>query len=677
MRKARPTLLIVLAIALGACSGAATTVSTTTTQAAVQIPSSRGRSPTSLSTDYENALPVASQLLMGILKLEGTGLAVTAEQASTLLPLWTQYETLDRNIMPGSGQTASGADTTDAQAQTDAIVAQIQAAMTADQIRAIAGMRLTPESAQTILSDLGITLGGPGQNSGGQQPPAMPGANGQQPPAVPGGDGQQPSSGGQQPQGTPMPGGPGGGQAQGNGAPGFGGPNSVLPLGVASVLIQLLQGRSGVPTSTPDTTAPGAAMSGAPGGPSSNASVTLSGAYALNSGSTKLDGQTFTASNDDQSAIYVSDTGKLTLTNATITTSGNTSSQDSSSFYGLNAAVLAAAGGSVDLSDSTVSTTGTGANGVFATGDGSTVNLSNVTIEATADGAHGVMATQGGTMTLTNVDMSTAGSSSSAIATDRGGGTITVTGGIVTASGMNSAGIYSTGDITVAGGTFNITGAEAAVIEGANSITLVDSDLTSTKSGKWGVMIYQSMSGDAEGTQGIFTMTGGSLAYTPTDGPLFYVTNSTGVIMLKGVSLTADSGTLVKAAAGNWGSSGSNGGTVILTADGQVLEGNLIADSISSITAMLKNGSSLAGAINADPTAKAASLSLDASSTWTVTADSYLTVLSDAAGISGSTITNITGNGHTVYYDATNSANRALGGKTYSLVNGGQLTPMK
>jgi hypothetical protein len=373
----------------------------------------------------------------------------------------------------------------------------------------------------------------------------------------------------------------------------------------------------------------------------------------------------------------VTGSGKLALTNATITTSGNPSSQDSSSFYGLNAAVLAADGGTIDLSDSTVTTTGTGANGVFATGDGSAVNLSNVTIQASADGAHAVMATAGGTMTLSNVDMTTAGGSSSAIATDRGGGTITVSGGTVTASGMNSAGLYSTGDIAVTDGTFNITGAEAAVIEGANSITLTDTDLTSTKSGKWGVMIYQSMSGDAEGTQGTYTMTGGSLTYTATDGPLFYVTNSTGIITLKGVSLTAASGTLINAAAGNWGNSGSNGGTVVLTTDGQVLTGNLVADSISPITATLQNGSSLTGAVNAENTAEAVSLSLDATTKWTVTADSHLTVLTDAAGISGSTITNIIGNGHIVYYDAANSANSGLGGKTYSLVNGGQLTPMK
>jgi hypothetical protein len=101
-----------------------------------------------------------------------------------------------------------------------------------------------------------------------------------------------------------------------------------------------------------------------------------------------------------------------------------------------------------------------------------------------------------------------------------------------------------------------------------------------------------------------------------------------------------------------------------------------VADSISSITATLQSGSSLTGGVNAENTAEAVSLSLDATSKWTVTADSHLTVLTDAAGISGSMITNIIGNGHTVYYDAANSANSALGGKTYSLVNGGQLTPM-
>jgi hypothetical protein len=421
---------------------------------------------------------------------------------------------------------------------------------------------------------------------------------------------------------------------------------------------------------------------GAPpsGGPTASdagtAMASAMGAYTLNGGSASLESQTYSASTADESAVLVTNNGTLTLKDSTITSSGNTSSQDNSSFYGLNAGVLATSGSTIDLSGGTITTTGTGANAAFATGSGSTVNLTDVTINASADGAHAVIATQGGTMTLTNVDMTTAGASSSAIATDRGGGTITVTGGTVKTSGMNSAGIYSTGNITVTNGTFISDGAEAAVIEGGNSITLNDTSLTSNKAGKWGVMIYQSMSGDAEGTQGTFTMTGGSLAYTATDGPLFYVNNSTAIINLKGVNINAASGILVKAAAGNWGTSGSNGGTVILTADGQSLTGNLVADNISSITLTLQNGSSLNGAINAEKTARAANLTLDAGSTWTVTADPYLTGFSDASGISGTTITNINGNGHTVHYDASLAANSSLGGKTYPLAGGGTLEPI-
>jgi hypothetical protein len=287
------------------------------------------------------------------------------------------------------------------------------------------------------------------------------------------------------------------------------------------------------------------------------------------------------------------------------------------------------------------------------------------------------MATQGGSMTITNVDMTTSGASSSAIATDRGGGTITVNGGTIKVFGMNSAGLYSTGDITVTNATFIAEGAEAAVIEGGNSITLNGTSLTSNKAGKWGVMIYQSMSGDAEGTKGTFTMTGGSLVDTATDSPLFYVNNSTAVIDLKGVTINAASGILVNAAAGSWGTSDSNGGIVLLTADRQTLTGSLVGDGISSISLTLQNGSSLTGAINSAKTARAANLTMDASSTWTVTTDSFLAGFSDASGISGSTITNITGTGHIIYYDASLAANSSLGAKTYNLTGAGTLEPTK
>ena len=389
-------------------------------------------------------------------------------------------------------------------------------------------------------------------------------------------------------------------------------------------------------------------------------------AYTQSGGSATLSGKAYTATASDASGVYVTNAGTLSLSASTVATTGSTTSPDSSSFYGLDAGVLANAGSTIVLTGSSVSTTGTGANGVFASGSGTSVTLVNDTIACTGQLGHGVDATLGATMTLTDVRITTGpGANSAAIATDRGGGTVTATGGSFTTSGADAPGIYSTGDITVNGAAVAASGSEAAVIEGANSITLTNTSLAGTL--KWGVMIYQSMSGDAQGTRGTFTMTGGSLSAAA--GPLFYVTNSTGVITLSGVSLSAPSGVLVSAAAGNWGTAGSNGGTAILTADGQTLAGSLVSDGYSTITATLKNGSTLSGAVNA------AALTLDASSTWSVTANSRLTSLTDAGGLSGTTLTNIVGNGHAVTYDATRAANAWLGGQTYSLTNGGTLAP--
>jgi hypothetical protein len=403
---------------------------------------------------------------------------------------------------------------------------------------------------------------------------------------------------------------------------------------------------------------------------------TATSAYTLDGGTTSESGQTYTAANEDQSGVYVTNSGNLTLDNSTVTTNGNTSSDENSSFYGLNAGVLAASGSTITMNGGSISTTGTGANGAFATGEGTTVNLSDLTITATGDGGHGVMVTRGGIMNLTNVDLTSSGAHSAPIATDRGGGTIAASGGTLVTSGQDSPCYYSTGTLNISNSSCNATGSETVVIEGANSVNLTDSTLASSVADKWGVMIYQSFSGDAQGTNGVFTMTGGSLSDTDANSPLFYITNTTGNITLKGVDISTASGILIQAEGNDrWGTSGANGGTVVLIADSQILNGDLIADSISSITLTLQNGSSLTGAINAEDTAQTINLTLDASSTWNVTANSYLSCLSDPGSISGTSITNITGSGRTVYYDA--SLCSQLNSQTYTLNGGGTLIPMQ
>lgn len=399
---------------------------------------------------------------------------------------------------------------------------------------------------------------------------------------------------------------------------------------------------------------------------------TTNGAYTQSGGTVTKTQQTYSSATTDQSGVLVTNSGVFNISFSTVTTSGNTSSSDNSSFYGLNAGILANSGGTINSSYNKITTTGSGANGVFAYGT-ATITMISDTVTCTGQYAHAIMTSGGGTITASNVVLSTTGANSGAIATDRGSGTITVNGAKVTTTGADAPGVYSTGVITISNATIAASGSEAAVIEGANSIELTKTSLSSSKANKWGILILQSMSGDAAGNIGRFTMTDGSLAYTSASGPLFYVTNSSGIITLKGVSVTANSGVLLNAAAGSWGTSGSNGGFATLNADGQTLSGNILADSHSTVTVTLKNSSSLSGSINSANTASNASISIDASSTWTLTANSYISGLTDASGISGTTVTNITGNGFNVYYKS--SANSSLGGITYSLVNGGELIP--
>lgn len=416
---------------------------------------------------------------------------------------------------------------------------------------------------------------------------------------------------------------------------------------------------------------PGGMQGGMPpgGGGGSFSAKSLSGAYTVDNKTVTETDITIKASKKDQSGVYVLNNGDLTLINPTIITTGDTSNQSNSSFYGLNAIVLANSGGKVTIKGGTLTSTGEGANGAMATESKAVITLSDLTIKATGGGGHGVMATGGGTITCTNVDMYTEGRSGAPIALDRGGGTVTVDGGEIRASGGGSPVLYSTGILTVKNIDGVATGSEAAVIEGKNTVDVTDSILVGYK--ECGAMIYQSMSGDAAMGVAHFNISGGT--FEAKAGPLFFITNTTADVKMTNVKASATSGVFIRASSGRWGNSGSNGGKLTLTMDRQSMEGNIEIDNISTIDAVMQNDSHLKGAINANDKGKEMNLTMDASSTWEVTADSNIRALTLKGGISGDSVGNIIGNGFTVYYNKSKS--KGLDGKTYNLAGGGKLTP--
>jgi len=147
-----------------------------------------------LTTSYSGALSASNQLMLGMLKLEGTDNAITAEQAKSMLLVMQSLQ----------GQALKS------DAERNAVWANIEKQLTPAQLSAIVNLQLTQNDLQTWMQN---SQGpGAGPMPGGPAPQGTPGAG-----PMPGGAGPGPS--GARPQGTPGAG-PGQGGVRPQGTPG-------------------------------------------------------------------------------------------------------------------------------------------------------------------------------------------------------------------------------------------------------------------------------------------------------------------------------------------------------------------------------------------------------------------------------------------------------------------------
>ncbi len=376
----------------------------------------------------------------------------------------------------------------------------------------------------------------------------------------------------------------------------------------------------------------------------------------------------------DQNVALAQDGGTLTIDNDTLTKSGDDTNGDNCNFYGLNSIALTVGSDSLTkISNSTLNATSEGSNGIFATDNG-TVYANNDTISTTAGNSRGLDATYGGTIIANQMTISTQGEHSASIATDRGGGNVSVTNSELSTAGSGSPLLYSTGDVEVDNVTGTATGSQIAGMEGLNKIYIYNSQLSSTNNAisgsdpiKNGVIIYQSTSGDADTSaseKARFEASNSILSTTIDSGSMFYVTNTDANVVLSSTLLSFDSDNVnLLQVEGNdsngWGSAGSNGATLKFTGLSETLNGNITVDSISSADIYLLEQTTYTGATsitqNANSSTSADSnitMNISSDSKWVVTDDSTVTNLNVEKGgkivdADGKTVT-IVNNGKTI-----------------------------
>ena len=338
--------------------------------------------------------------------------------------------------------------------------------------------------------------------------------------------------------------------------------------------------------------------------------------------------QRFDNTTSDQNSFIGKNKASITINSSVFDKTGNTTNDDNSNFRGQNAVVLGIEGSQTSIKNSNITSNSIGSNAVFATGEGSVINVENTNIHTKGDSSRGLDATYKGTVNGKNLTITTEGAHSATLATDRGEGTITAEAAKLTTSGTGSPVIYSTGNITANSINGVANKSEIGVVEGKNSITLTNSNVTGYHDN--GFMLYQSFSGDAESGIACLKAENNTLT-THGTGAFIYVNNTTAEADLTGNTiLMPNTTTLVKAAADSrWGKDGENGGHLTLRASNQELNGNIVADSISTVALDMTNGSSLVGAVNTDNTAKEITMKLSKDSTWTLTGNSYVKSLTN------------------------------------------------
>lgn len=324
----------------------------------------------------------------------------------------------------------------------------------------------------------------------------------------------------------------------------------------------------------------------------SSNSVEKNGAYTVEDEETLED--TYKSTTQDESSILVQNGGNASIINAEVNKeSGDSSNVENSEFYGVNAGILVTENSESTIKNTNINTNAKGANAVFSTGTNSKIYISDSKITTSKDSSRGLDATYGGYIEADNVEITTNGGSCATLATDRGEGTVIAKNSNLTTNGSGSPVIYSTGDIRIENTTGNATGAQMVVVEGKNTATVNNSTLECSGKGNrnnvdnCGIMLYQSMSGDASEGTATFNASNSNLTISEdsdyySSAPFFFITNTKSEINLENNTLKYGSNLLLKiAGTSEWGKSGSNGGDVTLNATNQELEGDIEVDSIS------------------------------------------------------------------------------------------------
>ena len=372
-------------------------------------------------------------------------------------------------------------------------------------------------------------------------------------------------------------------------------------------------------------------------------------ALAESGGTLTITSGTFDKSGDDTNGdncnfyginsiiLGVGDSSKIYISDSTL----NSSSEGSN-------AIFATDGATVYANNDKITTSSGNSRGLDATYDG-TIIANNMDIATQGDHCASIATDRGGgNISVTNSTLSTAGSGSPLLYST---GDIQVDNVSGTATGSQIAGMEGLNTILIYNSTLESTLTEATASDPiADGIIIYqstsgDADSTTGETASFESSNSTLKSAIESGAMFYITNTNANVVLSGTT--LDFDSDKANLLTIAGND------------SNNWGTAGSNGGDVTFTGLGETLNGNIDVDTISTLRLYLLQGTTYTGAIsisdnavNTDASDAPVTVNVDADSTWIVTGNSTVTNLNAAEGAtiaddSGKAVT-IVANGQTV-----------------------------
>ncbi|PVH88946.1 hypothetical protein DL98DRAFT_544016 [Cadophora sp. DSE1049] len=387
--------------------------------------------------------------------------------------------------------------------------------------------------------------------------------------------------------------------------------------------------------------------------------------------STSIDHVFWSTDLNQTSVVLV--TGELNLTHSTILKEGYADDLILSSFWGFNAAINVANASTAWFEDVNV-TVHNGAANIYVYGTDSVVYVNNSWLYSSGPVSHGVYASGNGTAYIRNVQQFSGGRRSSSFSGDSPAGYIYVEDSVAHTTNIGSAIFYALGDVFATNVVGYAEKGPVVFMDGKQRAYLTNCDVTAGLLG--GVALFSSQdrqSGAVLSLDHTRLTAKNSIPGLWFGNTIINVTLHNSEVINDGILVVANFSQITQDFdhyADYSEQPNLQPAEVYVSVTESELTGDLVAYNSSYISWSLASYSSWTGSAYSGFGTAYFDVSLDETSTWTLTNSTTVQVLADA----DVTLSNIESQGYDVYYSS--SSNSYLNAQTIDLCGGGKAIPV-